>query len=96
VAPYVRSIDKIAFIKQNFISPNRDINERAQVKQPGKQNEVNPNIIIRKAMEISSMCGQKFLMMIYDENTHRMVYYTSTNDFTLEEAYKAKKIAKQP
>jgi len=48
VAPYVRSIDKIAFIKQDFISPNRDINDRAKVKQPGKQNEVNPNIIIRK------------------------------------------------
>jgi len=47
--------------------------------------------ILKKAMEISTMCGQKFLMMIYDEASKRMIYYSSTTDFTLEEAYKAKK-----
>jgi len=34
--------------------------------------------------------------MMYDDKSHRMIYYTSEDDFTLESAYKAKKKAKEP
>lgn len=51
---------------------------------------------LKKAIELSSLCDQKILIIIYDEERKRVVQFSSEDQFQLEAAYKAVKIAKAP
>ena len=46
--------------------------------------------LIKKAIEITSMCQQKAVVVLYDDKKHKMVYYSSTSEFTLAEAHRAR------
>ena len=37
--------------------------------------------IIKKAIELSTMCGQDIFMIIFDKNKQKLVEYRSTKDF---------------
>ena len=39
--------------------------------------------IIKKAIEISRMCGQDIFMIIFDKNKQKLVEYRSTKDFAI-------------
>jgi len=52
--------------------------------------------LIKRAMEFSQMCANQVLVVVYDEERERMVYYSSETDFTLMAAHLAKKKAKDP
>ena len=38
--------------------------------------------VLKKAMELSLLCGQDILMAIYDKHKQKLVIYQSTADFT--------------
>lgn len=51
---------------------------------------------LKKAIELSCLCGQKILIIIYDEERGRVVQFSSEDMFQIGEAYKAIKRARQP
>ena len=51
---------------------------------------------LKKAIELSCLCDQKILIIIYDEDRSRVVQFSSEEKFQMEAAYKALKTAKSP
>lgn len=51
---------------------------------------------LKKAIELSCLCDQKILIIIYDEERGRVVQFSSEDTFQIGEAYKAIKHARQP
>lgn len=51
---------------------------------------------LKKAIELSYLCGQQILIIIYDEERGRVVQFSSEDSFQIGEAYKALKRARLP
>lgn len=51
---------------------------------------------LKKAIELSYLCGQQILIIIYDEERERVVQFSSEDSFQIGEAYKALKRARLP
>lgn len=51
---------------------------------------------LKKAIELSCLCEQKILIIIYDEERKRTVQFSSDDTFELKQAYESVKICKQP
>ena len=50
--------------------------------------------LVKRAMELSQMCENKVLLVIFDEEKERMTYYKSSDEFSLMAAHQAKQITK--
>jgi len=51
---------------------------------------------LKKAIELSCLCDQRILIVIYDEERSRVVQFSSEDEFQIEAAYDAIKITKLP
>jgi len=51
--------------------------------------------LLRRAIELSEHCGQSVIVVVLNEESNRMAYYSSSGDFTLLKAHLAKKVAKE-
>ena len=51
---------------------------------------------LKKAIELSCLCDQRILIVIYDEERSRVVQFSSEDEFQIEAAYNAIKVAKLP
>lgn len=51
---------------------------------------------LKKAIELSSLCGQKIFIVIYDEEKGRVVQFQTEDSFGIGATYKAIKIARGP
>lgn len=51
---------------------------------------------LKKAIELSCLCDQKILIIIYDQERGRVVQFSSEEDFQIGEAYRAIKHARGP
>ena len=51
---------------------------------------------LKKAIELSCLCDQKILIIIYDQERGRVVQFSSEDDFQIGEAYRAIKHARGP
>jgi len=51
---------------------------------------------LKKAIEMSSMCNQKILIVIYEEDKKRMIQFSSHECFDIEDAERAYKTATRP
>jgi hypothetical protein len=45
---------------------------------------------LKKAIELSKLCDQKILVMIYDHNKNKMTQFSSDLSFDLKQAYESK------
>jgi len=52
--------------------------------------------LIKRAMQLSLMCGQQIRLVIYDNKKKRMTEFQSHEDFNFKAMCDAKKIAKSP
>ncbi len=52
--------------------------------------------VLKRLMDLSISCNQHALLVVYDEEQKRMVYYSSSHDFDMMRALDAKKTAKDP
>ena len=61
------------------------------------ENKVSRNVafckrkrgFLKKAIELSQLCGQDILIIIYDKEKERVVQFSSKEDFQMKDAYKA-------
>lgn len=50
---------------------------------------------LKKAIELSQLCGQKIFIVVYDEQRKRLVQFSSNDDFEIKSAYNALNLIRQ-